>query len=141
MRIALVINNKAVQLLFVRGVMDIPRNSPPDVIYEINYYICNVLPAHSKLLFCGAVNAPSTGCNKPICGTPYSATTNALLEMTYYHNLVQLVKTPTRVHGSSSSLLDLWFINGKFPLDSCSCEVVPGISDHDMVIFTMHIKN
>lgn len=42
----------------------------------------------------------------------------------------------TRIQGQTRSILDLFFIRG-FPASCVTCEIHPGISDHEMVLLTL----
>lgn len=56
---------------------------------------------------------------------------NAIFNIMLTHDLIQLVKQPTRVQGQSSSILDLVFVNRDFSEHSVLIE--QGLSDHSLV--------
>lgn len=64
-----------------------------------------------------------------------SSSSKKLIELTQECNLMQFVKEPTRRQGNSSNTLDLVLSNR--PDIICNVSVEPGISDHDIVLFTL----
>lgn len=51
-------------------------------------------------------------------------------------NLSQIVSEPTRAHGTTESLLDL-FLAANSLSKTCTCEVIESISDHKAVLFSV----
>ena len=59
---------------------------------------------------------------------------NIVLDFVMNHDFSQLVHTPTRVN----NILDIFLSN--YPSYVTSCEVIPGISDHDIVSITTSVS-
>lgn len=71
--------------------------------------------------------------------TEYSSQSPAsdrLLEIIDDHDLSQLVKEPTRRDRNTQNILDLILSNNSNIIENIS--IVPGISDHDIVLFTVN---
>jgi hypothetical protein len=62
-------------------------------------------------------------------------TSERLLEIIDEHDLIQLVQEPTRRQGEIQNILDLVLSNNKNLVRNVT--IIPGISDHDMVLFTV----
>lgn len=60
----------------------------------------------------------------------------AMLDICYSFDLLQLVEGYTRIQGTAQSTLDLFFVN-QVITSKASTEIFPGISDHHAVLFTL----
>lgn len=88
----------------------------------------------NNIIVSGDFNAPDI-----IWGTEYSSQSPAsdrLLEIIDDHDLSQHVKKPIRRVRNTQNILDLIFSNNSNIIENIS--VVPGISDHDIVIHCEH---
>ena len=65
-------------------------------------------------------------------------TARKLLQITNDHNLKQIVKEPTRKQGDAKNILDLVLTNNPDMIHAT--QVVPGISDHDIVLTDLLLK-
>ena len=86
----------------------------------------------NNIIFSGDFNAPDIDWN-----TEYSSQSPAsdrLLEIIEDHDLSQHVKEPTRRDGNTQNILDPILSNNSNIIENVS--VVPGICDHDIVLFT-----
>ncbi|XP_020606237.1 uncharacterized protein LOC110044991, partial [Orbicella faveolata] len=88
----------------------------------------------NNIIVSGDFNAPDISWD-----TEYSSQSPAsdrLLEIIDDHDLSQLVKEPTRRVRNTQNILDLILSNNSNIIENIS--VVPGISDHDIVLFTVN---
>lgn len=69
-------------------------------------------------------------------GQNEQAVSRVLLDLAFSLDLTQIVTTPTRIHESGESLLDLVFLSRSAAQSTYQCEVLEGISDHKMVVIT-----
>ena len=94
-----------------------------------------ILPKNSVIL-AGDFNAPDINC--PSLDSYLTSPSGRLLEMIDEHDLKQLVESPTRRQGNTQNILDLVSTNNARIVSGI--EVVPGISDHEMVLFSVKIS-
>ena len=94
----------------------------------------NILPKNNVIL-AGDFNAPDINWPNLDSSTYLTSPSERLLEMIDEHDLKQLVDSPTRRQGNTQNTLDLVFTNNAGIVSGT--EVVPGISDHDMVLFSV----
>ena len=88
----------------------------------------------NNIIVSGDFNAPDISWD-----TEYSSKSPAsdrLLEIVDDHDLSQHVKEPTRRDSNTQNILDLILSNNSNIIENVS--VVPGISDHDIVLFTVN---
>ena len=78
---------------------------------------------------CSKTTWPKTDSEMPIAGNHHG---NHLLAICDEFHLKQMTKEPTRVTETTESILDLVLTN--LPSKISSCEVIPGVSDHDVVL-------
>ena len=91
------------------------------------------------VIVAGDFNAPNISWdNLEVPTSPSSSSSRKLIELTQEFNLMQFVKEPTRRKGNSSNTLDLVLSNR--PDIICNVSVEPGISDHDIVLFTLKLS-
>ena len=86
----------------------------------------------SNVIVAGDFNAPDLKWNYPE-PTNCSLNSERLLEIIDEHGLTQLVKEPTR----DDNILDLVLTNSVNIINNV--KVIPGISDHDMVLFEVNL--
>ena len=87
------------------------------------------------MILAGDFNAPDINWPNLDSSTYLTSPSERLLEMIDEHDLKQLVESPTRRQGNTQNTLDLVFTNNAGIVSGT--EVVPGISDHDMVLFSV----
>lgn len=88
----------------------------------------------NNIIASGDFNAPNVSWD-----TKYSSqfpASDRLLEIIDDHDLSQHVKEPTRRNRNTQNILDLILSNNSNIIENVS--VVPGISDHDIVLFTVN---
>ena len=99
--------------------------------------IGNLINANSVNLG-GDFNAPnikfSWGSNQVL---DHLATSERLMELANEYDLEPLVKEPTRIKGNTRNILDLVFTNNNTTVNTV--KITPGISDHDIVFFTVNL--
>lgn len=90
-----------------------------------------------NVIVAGDFNAPNINWeNHQISGNV--STFELLLEIIDKHDLHQLVREPTRRQLQTHNTLDLVLSNNRNPVSSI--KVMPGISDHDIVLFTLNTR-
>lgn len=87
------------------------------------------------MILAGDFNAPGINWSNLESSIYLSSPSEKLLEMVDEHDRKQLVKSPTRRHGNTHNILDLVFSNNAGIVSGI--EVVPGVSDHDMILFSV----
>ena len=91
------------------------------------------------VIVAGDFNAPNISwVNLEVPTSPSSSSSRKLIELTQEYNLMKFVKEPTRRQGNSSNTLDLVLSNR--PDIICNVSVEPGISNHDIVLFTLKLS-
>ena len=97
----------------------------------------NILPKNSMIL-AGDLNAPNIDWPNLDSSTYLTSPAERLLEMIDEHDLKQLVESPTRPQGNTQNTLDVVFTNNTGIVSGI--EAVPGITDHDMVLFSVKVS-
>lgn len=109
-----------------------PPDSPPHFLATLSEHMATF--SHEKIFLVGDFNLPGIDWEgflpMPVSGTHVSFLFDVMLTL----NLQQVVNQPTRVQGSSSSILDLVFVSRS--LDNFVVTVQHGLSDHKMVSFS-----
>lgn len=104
---------------------------------SINDYLCeHVRSKNSRIVLAGDFNLPNIDWLNMCATHGEVSTSQALINLVFSHDLTQIVQQSTRTQGSVSSLLDLVFLSKRLSQSRYSCEVLDGISDHDMVLVT-----
>lgn len=119
---------------YILGAVYRPPNSSVELLINLKeYLLCHVKP-NDRLILTGDFNLPN------IDWTTFSYSGNiieqTMLDISIAFDLLQVVKDFTRVHGSSGSILDLFFLNSAIK-ERVECNVTTGISDHQAVILTV----
>ena len=115
---------------------------PPSTDISYTQNLCNILEEmvasnpNTPLWIGGDLNLPNIDwTNSSILNNRYPmALCNIVLDFVMNHDFSQLVQTPTRVN----NILDIFLSN--YPSYVTSCEVIPGISDHDIVSITTSVS-
>ena len=95
----------------------------------------DILLKNSMMILAGDFNAPDINWQNSESLNYLSSPSEKLLEMVDEHDLKQLVEFPTKRHGNTHNILDLVFTYNAGLVSGV--EVVPGISDHDMILFLL----
>ena len=91
-----------------------------------------------SVILAGDFNAPDINWSNVDSSTYLTSPSERLIEMIDKHDLQVLVESPTRRQDHMQNTLDLVFTNNAGIVSGI--EVVPGISDHDMVWFAVKIS-
>lgn len=112
-------------------------NSPPQFLRELSDFMNDF--HHDRILLIGDLNLPSINWDKPFLNPDHAAHEEHIFNIMLRHDLQQVVRQPTRVHGCTSSLLDLIFVSRS--ISDYHVSIEQGISDHDLVYcsFPVHI--
>lgn len=110
--------------------------SPPQFLCDLREHVSSFV--HKKLFLVGDFNLPGVNWEHCSSSGEFSTHVNYMREIILCHNLHQVVNLPTRVHGSSSSMLDLVFVSKT--IENFSVSIEHGMSDHRMVYYSCHLK-
>lgn len=112
--------------------------SSGNVFEKIKDYLSENVHANSRVIFAGDFNLPDIDWENSWSSCQISQT---LLELSFCHNLNQIVCSPTRIFEEKGSILDSIFLSQNL-LERIQCiEVLEGISDHEMVLLTLSLMN
>lgn len=92
---------------------------------------------NSKILLIGDFNFPGVNWERLQTEHESNKQINILFDIMLTHDLVQLVKEPTRIKGTSSSILDLVFVHRDFTESTVVVE--QGLSDHHLVCTSLQL--
>ena len=70
--------------------------------------------------------------------TPHSTIAEQLLDLANDHGLTQMVDKPTRTTATTSNILDIFMTSSPDMVNRC--EVIPGISDHDIPLLDVSTR-
>lgn len=117
-----------------------PPGSSLEVISNLNDFIIEHGNPSTSLILAGDFNLPSMDWENLVAGSQDRLHGEALLDLSFSRDLVQVVKDFTRKNQDTHSLLDLVFLSDKLIQCDYMCKVEEGISDHDMVIVTIPLN-
>lgn len=106
-----------------------PPDAAPDYLATLQEHMSLFL--NKKIFLIGDFNLPSIDWVRLQTCNQATKNENTVLNIMLAHDLIQLVKQPTRVQGQSSSVLDLVFVNRDFSEHTVLVE--QGLSDHSLV--------
>lgn len=86
-----------------------------------------------RIILGGDFNLPNVNWSSMSHSQHSDTSADALLDIVFHFDLSQIVEEPTRIQGTSKSILDLFFLSGDI-VPKAQCEVLPGISDHCAVL-------
>lgn len=116
---------------------------PPNADYSMLESLHDFLGEHSKryshIIMGGDFNLPNINWNL-LCAHPSSRHSDLLLDIAFSYNFKQVVDMPTRVTAATSSCLDLVFISDTVSRLGFGVDLLPGISDHNMILFKSNIR-
>ena len=121
----------SVSLPVIISVVYIPPSSNPDYFSEILQYLASIA-SHPRSVIVGDFNLPDISWSTLTGHSPFS---NALCDLAFRHNLLQLVDFPTHSKGNT---LDLVFANSEnlvFNLVPSSSDTL--CSDHSILSFNL----
>lgn len=119
----------------VIGALYRPPTSPLQCFESVNDYLCSHVGKNGYLVIGGDFNLPSINWSASL---PYSSTPSfePFIDMVFAHGLTQVVKEPTRITPTSSSILDLVLVNENVSKCDMQVTIEDGMSDHKMVFFS-----
>lgn len=120
---------------YILGAIYRPPNSTVTVLDELKEYLYRYTMPDDKLILVGDFNLPNINWTTFAVQSPH-AVGDALLDIMFNFDLLQIVKSPTRVQQDSASILDLFLVRGNIK-EKLSCNVVAGISDHQAVVLVI----
>lgn len=123
---------------FLFGVVYRPPKSSVEYMELLSGYLERMLRGGQKFILTGDFNLPTIDWNTlSVSASQDTASAQILLETLFFHNLKQLVMTPTRVADNTQSILDLVFIRNFH--DNCFVETTTGVADHKLVHVTLNV--
>lgn len=114
-----------------------PPDSPPEYLKALYDHMATF--RHDRIFLVGDFNLPGVDWENTICSTGLSTHASYLFDIMLSHDMHQIVTQPTRVSGSSSSMLDLVFLSRI--IENVTVNVSSGISDHLIVEFSCVFEN
>lgn len=114
-----------------------PPDSPPEYLKALYDHVMEF--RHDRILLVGDFNLPGVDWENPLSSPGLSTHVSYLCDIMLSHDMHQIVTQPTRVHGSSNSILDLVFVSRI--IDNFTVNVIQGISDHFIVDFSCTVQN
>ncbi|XP_042144710.1 uncharacterized protein LOC121834875, partial [Ixodes scapularis] len=119
------------------GVVYRPPDSDLQYLHSLyDYMLANI--KSDTIIMAGDINMPEINWDSLHPGLD---TADVIIDMLFAFNLTQIVREPTRVQGSSRSLLDVVFLSDHFPWAQTCVEVVEGISDHKIFVCTVPVRS
>lgn len=112
-----------------------PPDATPEYLDKLEKHLSQF--HKHKILLIGDLNLPGVNWERFQSLSENNNHFNSILSIMLTHDLVQIVREPTRVQGTSKSVLDLVFLPRQ--LSECTVQVVEGISDHLLVSVCLHI--
>lgn len=128
----IVLRHKNLSMLI--GAVYRPPNSDIAVLEALQDFLLEQSKRYTHILVGGDLNLPKINWDN-FCVTTPCQHSELLLDIAFSCSMTQLVKTPTRVTAGTSSILDLIFVSESICKFNNTIEVVPGISDHELVLF------
>lgn len=121
---------------YVIGVVYRPPSLEPIDLIELQNYMTIHVRQEDRVILAGDFNAPNIDWSLLTTRKQNDKVGEAIIDFVFAFDLLQIVDDFTRIQGQTRSILDLFFIRG-FPAPCVTCEIHPGISDHEMVLLTL----
>lgn len=112
-----------------------PPDATPDYLIKLQEHMSSY--QNKKILLIGDLNLPGVNWELLQANNKSDENANILFDIMLTHDLIQVVNEPTRVQGSSCSVLDVVFLNRAFSEHTVSIE--DGLSDHFLVAVSVPI--
>lgn len=129
------VNNMRV---IVGGIYRLP-NADITFLEDIKDYLLLHVKNHNKIILAGDFNLAHIDWRTLHAGSSEGESSEELLDIAFTFDLDQLVHEPTRLQGSSQSILDLVLVSHDFSENSTT-DVCDGISDHKMVVVSLPLS-
>lgn len=120
---------------YVIAAMYRPPSSTVSVLDDLKQYLYTNVKLGDRIILSGDFNLPNIDWST-FSLEKHDALGEAMLDIAFSFDLLQIVEQSTRIQGSSQSVLDLFFVSGSIGADT-NYEIVPGISDHEAVLLTI----
>lgn len=120
---------------FLFGVVYRTPNAPVEFLEGLNEFLCKYVNDTTKVIMTGDFNLPHVNWALLTAGGIDILNGEKIIDITFNHNLTQIVKEYTRITDQSQSTLDLVFITEN--ISDYEISIVEGISDHKMILFTI----
>lgn len=125
------------RIRYIIGVMYRPPSSSLSVFDDLKVYMNTYIKPGDRIIIAGDFNLPNIDWSAMSLVNHNDKTGDAMLDIAFAFDLSQVVGEYTRIHESSKSILDLFFVSGSISNKS-ECEIVTGISDHQAVLLTLY---
>lgn len=116
-----------------------PPNADITFLEDIKEYLLLHVKNHNKIILAGDFNLAHIDWGTLHAGSSEGESSEELLDIAFTFDLDQLVHEPTRLQGSSQSILDLVLVSHDFSENSTT-DVCDGISDHKMVVVSLPLS-
>lgn len=103
---------------------------------KLNEFLCTCKCNSRNVLLAGDFNFPLINLESEF-PEPLASNAENFVDLIIFHDLTQLVKQPTRIHGDTRSILDLYLVSSSVCNRDPQVNVLDGISDHAMVALTI----
>ncbi|XP_042147393.1 uncharacterized protein LOC120836788, partial [Ixodes scapularis] len=121
---------------YIIGAFYRPPASSTAVLDNLEMYLDTHVKPGDRVILAGDFNLPNVDWSNFSLKHQNDNLGEAMLDMTFKYDLLQVVEDFTRIQGNSASILDLVFVSGTISSES-RCEVIPGISDHKAVLLSL----
>lgn len=119
-------------LVYLIGAFYRPAATSPELLDELNNFLCDNVNESTRLLMAGDFNLPHINWEDLLPGNTEVLSGEKLLKILFSHNLTQIVKEATRITAETQSILDLVFLSSQ--LEEYTVTVEEGTSDHRLVV-------
>lgn len=126
------------QLNIFIGVFYRPPNSNIRLLEAFADCVGEYAKRYTHMILCGDFNLARIDWDS-LYAVPACDHSEILLDVAFSFKLGQIVHKPTRVSANSSSILDLVFLSESVQQLGFDVDVLPGISDHEIVQFKSHV--
>lgn len=104
------------------------------VLEQLHDFLGEHRRRYTHVVMCGDFNLPKINWELQRA-IPSCQHSDVLLDIAFACNLKQIVREPTRLASGAPSVLDLVFITDAIERHGFSVDIIPGISDHEAVLF------
>lgn len=112
-------------------------NASVDYLTQLHEFLNTIITDRTKLLLTGDFNLPGINWANFSTSSKEAASCQLLLNTVFSFSLSQLIQQPTRIQGSSSSVLDLALVSQSV---NSEISLEEGISDHRMLLIKLYFQ-
>lgn len=113
-----------------------PQSSEFIDLIELQIYMTIHARHQYIVILAGAFNAPNIHWNLLATTKQNDKVVEVIRDFVFAFDSLQIVDDLTRIQGQTRPILDWFFIRG-FPASSVTCDNLPGIYDHQMVLLAL----